>query len=686
MSCHDILFEPLQIGSKVFRNRFYSVPHASFHVGRRMSDVGFRRMKAEGGWAAVCGGVVSLRDDSWGGFVPRLWDEDDRAAIGRIATEVQGQGALAGIELGHGGAMGEGAKFTPSLGASQLADPDRGRLVPKEMDLDDIRRLQDDWVASAITAADLGYDIVYAYGAHGYVPAQFLSPWFNRRTDVYGGSLENRARFFLEMIERFRAAIGDRCLIAVRIAAENFAPHAVSADETLQFIQMADEFVDLWDVNVGHAWARDSAAWRVASEGYQVEWSGKVRSVTSKPIVGVSRLTTPDAMAEILRSGVWDFIGGARPGIADPFLPRKIEEGRYDDIRECTGGNFCIAVETGGAGLSCVQNPTIGEEYRRGWHPERYDAAVDPERNVVVVGAGPGGMECARVLGERGFANVHLVDAGDAIGGHLRWLRLIPGLGGFGRVLDYRATQLAKLSNVSVVPHTRLSHDGVLEYGADLVVIATGSHWIDATSDLHGLPLDEMIADGLQVATPETVMGGSARVTGAVVVWDGEGTGVAAGVAEKLADDGLQVTMATRFSVIAPQLDASFDGGAARARLHELGVRMLTGVRPVCVDDGVMALADHFGERVSVPATSLVLASQRSSDDALYRSLRADADAVDQAGIRLIVRIGDCVSPRTLGFTVADGHRMGRELDTDSPAIPVHPRRERDTDAATAAF
>ena len=162
-SRHDILFEPLQIGSKVFRNRFYSVPHASFHVGRRMSDVGFRRMKAEGGWAAVCGGVVSLRDDSWGGFVPRLWDEDDRAAIGRIATEVQGQGALAGIELGHGGAMGEGAKFTPSLGASQLADPDRGRLVPKEMDLDDIRRLQDDWVASAITAADLGYDIVYAY-------------------------------------------------------------------------------------------------------------------------------------------------------------------------------------------------------------------------------------------------------------------------------------------------------------------------------------------------------------------------------------------------------------------------------------------------------------------------------------------------------------------------------------------
>ena len=103
-----------------------------------------------------------------------------------------------------------------------------------------------------------------------------------------------------------------------------------------------------------------------------MEWSGRVRSVTSKPIVGVARLTTPDAMADILRSGVWDMIGGARPGIADPFLPRKIEEGRYDEIRECTGANFCISMETTGNGLSCVQNSTIGEEHRRGWHPEHF--------------------------------------------------------------------------------------------------------------------------------------------------------------------------------------------------------------------------------------------------------------------------------------------------------------------------
>jgi dimethylamine/trimethylamine dehydrogenase len=681
---HDILFEPLTIGSKTFRNRFYSVPHASFHPGRRLSDIAFRRMKAEGGWAAVCGGVVSLRADSWGGFVPRIWDDDDREVLRRMATEITGQGALAGIELGHGGAMGEGDKFTPSLGASQLADPDRGRFVPKEMDLDDIRRLQDDWVAAAVTAADLGFDIVYAYGAHGYLPAQFLSPWFNRRTDAYGGSLENRARFWTEMIDRFRSAIGDRCVIAVRIAAENLSPHGHSAQDTLAFVRHVDDLVDLWDVNVGKAWAHDSAPFRAASEGWQVEFSGRVRSATDKPIVGVSRLTTPDAMADVLRSGVWDLIGGARPGIADPFLPRKIEEGRADDIRECTGGNVCISVETLGTGLSCVQNPTIGEEFRRRWHPERYDPPRDPDRHVLVVGAGPAGMECARVLGERGFAGVHLVDAAPAIGGHLRWLRLVPGIAGMGRVLDHRLVHLGKLDNVAVVTGTRLDVAAVLDYGADAVVVATGSHWLGAESDLHGLALAEWAAGGLTVLTPEDVMAGGRRGPGPVVVWDGESGGVACGVAHLLAAEGATVTMTTRFGQVAPSLDATFEGATARAALHELGVAMRTGVTPIGWDDGVLRLRGPWDDEVVIEARTLVVATQRRSDDSLYRALRSDPTALRAAGVPTVVRIGDCVNPRSLVYVVADGHRMGRELDASTPEIPLTPRRERDIEAPTA--
>jgi len=683
---HDILFEPLQIGTKVFRNRFYSPPHASFVPGRRLSDIAFRRMKAEGGWAAVCGGVISIRSDAWGGLVPRIWDDDERIMLGRVAAEVKGQGALAGIELGHGGSRSEGGKFAPALGVSQLSDPERGHLVPKEMTVDDIGRLRDDWVAAAGTAADLGYDIVYAYGAHGTLPAQFMSPFFNRRTDRYGGSLANRARFWLELIEAIRGAVGDRCLVAVRVAATAFDELGIPLEETLRFVAMADDLVDLWDVNVGSGWEPDSAPSRVAAEGSQVEWTGRIREATRKPIVGVGRLTDPDRMAQILRSGVWDLVGGARPGIADPFLPRKIEEGRYDDVRECTGTNFCIAVETAGAGLSCVQNATIGEEYRRGWHPERFPAAAGADaHDVLVVGGGPAGMECARVLGERGFRSIHLVEAAPDLGGHLRWLRRLRGLGDWGRVVDYRKVRLSKLPNVEVVTGRRLAVDDVLDYGALLVVLATGSRWIGVDDDWHVADLSALQPKGPAVLTPEQIMVDGVVPDGPVVVWDGEGGAVAAGIAELLADRGAPVTLVTRFDRVAPNLDATFEGGAVRSRLHDLGVVMERARVPVASTAGGIVLRGPFGEHEEMAAASIVLVAQRRSDDALYHALAGD-ERLPASGIRDVFRIGDCVAPRHFGFAVADGHRLAMEIDGPDPHHPREPRRERDADAAAADF
>ena len=166
---------------------------------------------------------------------------------------------------------------------------------------------------------------------------------------------------------------------------------------------------------------------------------------TAKPIVGVGRLTNPDRMAEIIRSGAWDLIGAARPSIADPFLPKKIEEGRYDEIRECIGCNICAAGAEYGNQIRCTQNATAGEEYRRGWHPEQFERAANADRDVLVVGAGPAGMECAIVLGKRGMRRVHLVEAEPEIGGIMRWVPRLPGLGEWGRVLNWRAVQLQKL-------------------------------------------------------------------------------------------------------------------------------------------------------------------------------------------------------------------------------------------------
>ena len=218
----------------------------------------------------------------------------------------------------------------------------------------------------------------------------------------------------------------------------------VELGEGLAFVRAADHLVDLWDVNVGSItdWSKDSGASRFFPEGYQLEWTGRVREVTAKPIVGVGRLTNPDRMAEIIRSGAWDLIGAARPSISDPFLPRKIEEGLYGEIRECIGCNVCIMKAEWGNHIGCTQNATAGEEYRRGWHPERFEPAANADNDVLLVGAAPAGMECAIVLGKRGFRRVHLVDAAPEIGGLMRWVPKLPGLGEWGRFLKWLSVQL----------------------------------------------------------------------------------------------------------------------------------------------------------------------------------------------------------------------------------------------------
>ena len=550
-------------------------------------------------------------------------------------------------------------------------------VVPKEMDLDDIRRLQDDWVAGATVAAESGYDIVYAYGASGYLPAQFLSSYFNRRRDRYGGSLENRARFWLEVLERLRAAVGDRSLVAVRIGAEPFSPLGVPHEEVLDFVRLADDLVDLWDVNVGWRWSPDSAPSRLAAEGYQLEWSGKIRQATAKPIVGVGRLTSPDRMAEIIRSGAWDLIGGARPSIADPFLPRKIEAGRYDEIRECTGANYCIAKELTSAGLGCVQNATIGEEHRRGWHPERFPPARDPELDVLVVGGGPAGMECSVVLGRRGFRRVHLVERRGELGGHLSGLTRLPGLGEWARVVNYRKIQLAKLANVEVLVGTELDAAGIRDYGADLVVLATGSSWLGAgEADRELLPFAVSPSATVEILTPDAVLAGSRPPGDAVVIWDGDGSVLGVGLAELLAAEGRKVRVLTPFDRVAPSLDATFEGPDVRGQLHELGVELVPGRTLTGIDGDTLAFTSSLGESETERAESVIVVVHRVSDDAVYRELRADPAALADAGIRGLFRVGDCVAPRELGLVVTDAHRLGRELDSENPAEPELPLRE----------
>ncbi|MGH2594665.1 MAG: NAD(P)-binding protein [Actinomycetota bacterium] len=682
---HEILFEPVRIGPKTLRNRFYQVPHCSgFGTEKPWTQAAHRGMKAEGGWAAVCTEYAPISPDSDEAplIAARFWDQDDMRALRLMTDTAHEHGALAGIELHHSGAHAPNRQTRwPSIAPSQLASDLEPDIVPKAMELADIRRVQDDWAAAAVRARDCGFDIVYVYGAHSYLPMQFLSSFYNKRTDAYGGSLEHRARFWLETLERVKEALGEDCAVVTRIAVDALGVAGIHVDEALGFVGLADGLVDLWDVNIGSIadWSKDSGTSRYFGEGYQFEWTGRIREATAKPIVGVGRMTDPDLMASTIRSGRFDLIGAARPSIADPFLPQKIAEGRTDEIRECTGSNVCIMKVDGHGHLGCIQNPTAGEEHRRGWHPERFDRAANADRAVLVVGAGPAGMECAITLGKRGFEAVHLVEAEAEIGGRMRWVRRLPTLGDWGRIVDWRRIQLDKLPNVVVVTGNRLSAAAVRNYGAQIVIVATGSHWSrDGMQAYTHEPIAGADASLPYVLTPEQVAVEGKRPPGRrVAVYDAEGYYVAPGIAEVLANEGFDTHLVTPLDVVSPVSDLTLEGPMMRQHLHELGITMRRGVTIERIAPGSIAGEDEFGEPFTLDVDGVVLVTQQVSDEALYLELVADQPALSAAGIEAIYRIGDCVAPRMISEAIFDGQRLAREIDGPDPSRPLPFERER---------
>ena len=685
---HDVLFEPVRIGPKTLRNRFYQVPHCTgFGVEKPWTQARHRGLKAEGGWASVCTEycAISPESDEYPYVSARLWDDGDVRALRLMTEEAHGHGALAAVELWHGGVHVEARESrTVPLAPSQIASEFEPLVVPKAMELADIRRTQADWVAAARRAREAGFDIVYVYGSHTYLPTQFLSPRYNHRTDAYGGSFENRARFWLETLELVREAVGEDTAIAVRIAADTLDGAGIEPEEGLAFVRAAEPLVDLFDCVVGGLAGSsrlDAGASRFFATGYQLEWTSRFREATAKPIVGTGLMVDPDVMADVIESGVWNLIGAARPSIADPFLPLKIEQGRYDEIRACIGCNACYALANRGGHLGCTQNATAGEEYRRGWHPERFERAANADRDVLVVGAGPSGLECAIVLAKRGFARVRLVDAAGEIGGCMRWIPHLPGLDAWGRFTDWRRREIGRLTNLELTTDVRLHAADVRGSGADLVVVATGAHWaLDGFNGVAKGPIPGADATLPHILTPEQIMLGGKPVSGArVVVIDVESYHVGASLALRLAGQGHEVTIATPSETVAAWCNWTLEGLRLREQLHANGVVMLSeATAEEVLPGGAVRLRHAYGGApFDVKADCVVLVTQRLSNDALYLELAGDRDALAAAGIEAVYRTGDCVAPRWLVDTVFDGHRLAREIDGANPEVYLPVVRER---------
>jgi dimethylamine/trimethylamine dehydrogenase len=677
---YGVLFEPVKIGPVTAKNRFFQVPHCNGGGYRDPSAAAeMRRVKAEGGWGVIFTEQTEMHHTSE--ITPfielRLWEDKDIPAIAKMADRMKSHGALAGIQLAYSGINGPNL-YTREVPLAPTALPIRtftnDPVQARAMDKSDIRDLRRWFVTAAKRSRVAGFDLICLYGAHGFgIFQHFLSRATNQRTDEYGGSLENRSRFAREVMADLRDAVGDTMGLSLRVSLdETIGALGFSNAEVRDFIAMNRDLPDLWDLAQG-TWEECSGPSRFKDEAAQYDLVRGIRELSDKPIVGVGRFTSPDVMVKMITSGTLDFIGCARPSIADPFLPKKIAEGRIEDIRECIGCNVCVSGDMTQSISRCTQNPTFMEEWRKGWHPERMNPKGLSD-TVLVIGSGPAGLEAARALALRGY-DVAVAEAGDEIGGRVTRERKLPGLAAWGRVVDYRQYQLSQRQNVEIYRGSRLTAAEVLAFGFQHVCVATGSHWRrDGVARQHvvAMPMDRE----MPVFTPDDLMAGKLP-GGDVVVFDDDHYYMGGVLAELLVQKGCTVTLVTPAPYVSDWARNTLEQATIHRRLAGLGVRIVlnTGVAAI-LNDGVETCCTYTDARGHVGCEAVVLVTSRRSEDALYQELEAREADWAGAGIRSVTLIGDAAAPGPIAWATYAGHRYARELDEPDRGDAPSFRRE----------
>ena len=677
---YDILFEPVKIGPVTAKNRFYQVPHCNGGGYRDPSAAAaMRGSKAEGGWGVIFTEQCEMHHTSE--ITPfielRLWEDKDIPMLRKMSDTMKSYGALAGIQLAYSGVNGPNlyTREVPMAVSAQpirtfTNDPVQARALDKS-DIRDLRR----WFVNAAKRSKLaGFDLICLYGAHGFgIFQHFLSRVTNHRTDEYGGSLENRSRFAREVVADIRDAVGDTMGLTMRVSLdETIGDLGFSNAEVREFVEMNRNLPDLWDLAHG-TWEDCSGPSRFKEEAAQVALVSGIRELTDRPVVGVGRFTSPDVMAKMVRSGTLDFIGCARPSIADPFLPKKVEEGRVEDIRECIGCNICITGDMTMSISRCTQNPTFMEEWRKGWHPERMNAK-GPSSSVLVVGAGPAGLEATRALAERGY-DVALAEAGTTLGGRVTRERQLPGLSAWGRVADYRVYQIGQKPNVQTYFDSALDAESILEFGFEHVCIATGAEWRrDGVARQHVVPFPTN--EKMPLFTPDDLMDG-ATPSGHVVIYDDDHYYMGGVLAELLIQKGCSVTLVTPAAYVSEWTVNTLEQHEIHKRLVEMGVtiELNRGVTSIG-RDSVETNCIFTDRRRQIDCDGVLLVTSKTENNDVYLNLKSQEQNWADAGIKSITVIGDADAPGPIAWATYAGHRYARELDGEDIGDALPFRRE----------
>ncbi len=658
---YDILFEPVQIGPVMMKNRFYVAPHAdSFGMSKIDEMIAYRRARAEGGWGAVCTGETMIHETSdHAPFIcTRISSDSFIEPLSRLTSAIHEYDSLAGIELAHVGSSCPAWSFRehPIAPSAQFPRLYNNPVAARKMDKKDIQNFRKWHRDAAIRAKKAGFDIIYAYCSHDLSLLQdFLLQSTNKRNDEYGGAFENRLRLLKEVLSDLKDTVGDSCAIALRFAVEDRRPGSdlTAQGEGRRVVEALADIPDLWDVNVSD-WGWDSGSSRFFEEGAQEPFIKFVKQVTNKPVVGVGRFTSPDAMVSQIRRGNLDIIGAARPSIADPFLPIKIDSGNIESIRECIGCNVCAGEVMNNTAIRCTQNPSVGEEFRRNWHPEHVPPAEDGSKSILIVGGGPAGLEAALTLGKRGY-QVSIADAGNEWGGRLVKERRMPGLSAWGRVVDYRVEQLQVMPNVQMFLASSLTANDVEGFEADHVIVATGATWrLDGSGRSHDKPIPGW--ENENVCSPDKILDGDLP-KGHVVVYDDDYYYMATVIVDKLVEAGCKVSYITTAPSPSPWTFNTLEQEHIVRSMVEANVDIRVGTSISRVEESSVHITREYSVTgVDLPVDGLVLVTGQLANDSLYYDLLKKHES---GTIRSLQRIGDCVSPALIAQATHDGRLAG---------------------------
>ena len=637
------LFEPLNVGPVTYRNRLFAAPSMMSFVteGGRPTEalMGYYREKAKGGAAQVTIGDTPVDQEHAPAFPGMYLTKANMGFLGELACTIKAYGAVATYELNHAGWMGNPA-LSGNLPISPVAFTRGDGVEVLQMDEDMMQRVADNYAKAALFVKECGFDGALIHGGHGWLLAQFLSPMVNTRTDAYGGSPENRAKFPRMVVERIREAVGRNFVLEYRISGSEIDPKGLSLQETIPFIQSIQDKINLVHVSAGVDTRLDLTLQAHPSifqaHGCNVKYAEAMKQAVDIPVVTVGAISTPEMAEQILEAGKADVVSMGRALIADPYLPLKARTGREEEISPCTRCLHCRGHMDTHKHFSCSANPRVAREAR---YPQRI-LPSPIKKKVLVIGGGPGGMKAALAARERGH-DVTIADNRSSLGGQLHFTDYDGIKADLRAQKDYLVHMVEK-KGIRVVLNTTVDRMWVLAQHPDAIVVATGASPVRPR--FPGI-------DGPNVMCAVDTYAQTDKVGKRVIMIGGGLVGVE--TALFLADAGRQVTVLEMTSQAAAEANR-LHAEALRLAVKERNVTILTDTACQSIEPDGVVVRRPDGKTDKIPCDTAVYCVGMRSNQELYQDIYDCAPEV--------YRVGDCIKPGTIREAILTGYYIGAEI------------------------